>query len=152
MTQVLSAMPTRFHSHSKFPARSSVGRGRGRVLPSSLAFGECANSGMMPTGFISAAAAHRAGKDGKSRRVLAEVAVRPGAVAVVGTGRGIGWRASVRTGRGRPSERGVFLLPVSRSRRPRAKPQTIKPPFMKFHSSLHFRTSSTRSSRPCCRM
>ena len=42
--------------------RPSVGRGRGRVLPSSLAFGECANSGMMPTGFISAAAAaaHRA--------------------------------------------------------------------------------------------
>ena len=59
MTQVLSAMPTRFHSHSKFPARPSVGRGRGRVLPSSLAFGECANSGMMPTGFISAARRRR---------------------------------------------------------------------------------------------
>ena len=33
MTQVLSAMPTRFHSHSKFPARRSVGAEAASFLP-----------------------------------------------------------------------------------------------------------------------
>ena len=33
MTQVLSAMPTRFHSHSKFPARPSVGAEAASFLP-----------------------------------------------------------------------------------------------------------------------
>ena len=57
---------------------------------------------------------------------LAEVA--PPRFAV-GTGRGIGWRAYEQAEADPASDRGVFLLPVSRSRRRRAKPQTIKPPF-----------------------
>ena len=157
MTQVLSAMPTRFHSHSKFydafawldrrtDGGTATGGGHGQGAeaaafrlwrPPLLAFSECANSGMMPTGFISARAARGAAgsKDGKSRRVLAEVAPR---FAVVGTGRGIGWRARAEPrrwaglGAGRHRRRptegfSCCQLPVSRSRRRGAKPETIKP-------------------------
>ena len=153
MTQVLSAMPTRFHSHSKFPLRlrspdptptEDGRRGQGeRPRPSSLAFSECANSGMMPTGFISAARAGRGGrgaggeeggggKDGKSRRVLAEVArcraSLPRSRRSVGSQLLarvevlVGERAGLRT-----EGFSCCRLPVSRSRRRGAKPKTIRP-------------------------
>ena len=85
---------------------------------------------MMPTGFISAAAAAHRAKMGnlagfwlRWRYALARSPLLARVEVLVGERTGEQAEADP------ASDRGVFLLPVSRSRRRRAKPQTIKPPF-----------------------
>ena len=88
---------------------------------------------MMPTGFISAARRRRLTGPAKMgnlagfwlrwRYALARSQLLARVEVLVGERTGEQAEADP------ASDRGVFLLPVSRSRRRRAKPQTIKPPF-----------------------